>query len=105
MEDFINQLIQAKGLPADIDEEVRKQLVQDMAARAQDLITRRLLEAMPDAAVDEFNRMIDQSATTPQMVQEFVANHVPNRDEITRRALEEFRDLYLGTNGTGSQNK
>ena len=103
MEDFINQLLQAKGLPADLEEDVRKQLVEDMMGRAADLINRRLLEAMSDDSVDAFNELLERDDTTQEMVQAFIAEHVPDKEAVTRHALEEFRDLYLGSDGQTSQ--
>jgi len=97
MDQFIQQLLQDKGLPADLDEAVRKQLVDDLTDRATDLVNRRLVEAMSEEDVKAFGELLDQQPEDGAAVQAFIEAHVPEKQDIAARALLEFRSLYLGS--------
>jgi len=96
MEEFVQQLLQDQGVPQDLDPEVRTELASELTNRLSDFLNRRLIDAMSDEAVDEFNNLLDDESADPARVQEFVANHVPNQQQVTTAALREFRQLYLG---------
>jgi Protein of unknown function (DUF5663) len=93
--EFIQQVMAEQNLPADLDPEVRAQYEADITEHAMALINRRLIDAMPDQAVEHFNALLD-SDPSAQAVQEFVERNVPNREHVAAQALLEFRKLFLG---------
>lgn len=96
MDQFINQLLQDQGVPADLDPEVRTQLVAELTNRAADFVNKRLIEAMSDEAVAHFETLIDEDPVDPLKIQDFIATNVPDKETIASKALLEFRALYLG---------
>jgi hypothetical protein len=52
---------------------------------------------MDDAAVTEFEQLIDAEQPDQAALNTFVKNHVPNHDEIVAATLIEFRASYLGS--------
>lgn len=96
MDDFIKQLIAEQGVPEDLDPEVRAQLEANLARRAVALVDKRLIDAMPESALPGFNELLDHPDTTPEQLQAYVAEHVPDVTAVTGQALAEFRSLYLG---------
>lgn len=96
MEQFIQQLLKDQGVPDSLDGEVRKQLVEELTGRATDFVNRRLLEAMSEEAVEQFNSLLDEEPVDPNKIQQFIATHVPDKERVAAAALYEFRTLYLG---------
>jgi hypothetical protein len=96
MDDYINQLMQMQGVTENVDPEVRAELFADLQQRAVDFMNRRLLDAMDDTTVDEFQKLLDSNPTDPAVVQKFIEERVPNRDQVATDALIEFRNLFLG---------
>jgi hypothetical protein len=96
MDEYIKQLLTDAGVPESTDPEVRQQLESDLLARAHDLINRRLIDAMSDQDAEAFGNLVDESQGNMEVLQQFVDDHVPNRDKVIGAALLEFRALYLG---------
>lgn len=92
---FIEQLLKDKGLP-ELDESVHQQLVSDLSTRLVDFINRRLINAMDDESVKQFNELLEREPVDPAAVQEFISTHVPNKVQVTADAMAEFRALYIG---------
>ncbi|MDB5166130.1 MAG: hypothetical protein JWM37_202 [Candidatus Saccharibacteria bacterium] len=96
METFILQLLSEKGLPADLDEAVQEQLIHDLSERASNLVNKRIIESLSDEDATALEHLVDTQPENAEAFQQFIAEHVPNQQEITTRALLEFRALYLG---------
>lgn len=96
MEDYVQKLLTDQGVSADVDPEVRQELANELTARINDFLNRRLLDAMSDSAVKEFEALMDSEQLDANKVHEFVAANVPNVQEVTNQALFDFRLLYLG---------
>jgi hypothetical protein len=96
MEQYIQQLLQEQGVPSDLDPEVRTELVGQVTMRVSNFVNQRLLDAMSDESVDEFNKLLDDDSFDQARAEAFVNEHVPNKDSVVANALVEFRQLYLG---------
>ncbi len=97
MDQFIQQLLTDKGIPQDLDEETKQQLVHDLSDRAADLINKRLVESMTPEAVEGLDKLLDENPD-PVAAQNYISSNVPNAEQVTTQALLEFRALYLGAN-------
>jgi hypothetical protein len=95
IDQFVEDLIKEKGLPADLDSEVRQQLVNNLTERVANLINRRLIDALPDEKVTELEKLVDTNPQDAQAFQKFMADNVPNQEQVIAAALLEFRGLYL----------
>lgn len=96
MDEFLRQLLIDKGLPEDIDPEVRSQLLRDLSSRAADLINRRLIDALSEQDVAMLDKLIDEKPDDANAYLQFINDHVADKENITASALLEFRALYLG---------
>jgi hypothetical protein len=96
MDEYIQQLLQDAGLPESTDPEVREQLTMDLTARANDLMNRRLIDAMSDEDAEAFDKLLDEQPENIEAMQQFITDHVSNREQVVGAALLEFRALYLG---------
>ena len=92
---YAEQLLKDKNIP-ELDDAIHKQLVSDLSNRLIDFINRRVVESMPAEAVNEFNKLLD-GQPSPDQVQEFINNNVPDKDKIILNAMIEFRAAYIGT--------
>src|SRR4051812_2995593 len=95
IDEFVEDLMKQKGLPADLDPEVRKQLVSNLTDRVVKLINRRLIDALPDEKVGELEKLVDQNPSDSSAVQKLIEENVPNKDKVVAAALIEFQGLYL----------
>lgn len=96
LDEFIEEILKEKGLPPNMDPEVRKRLVSDMKTRVNDLINNRIIDNMNDKQLDEFNKLID-TKPDEKTVQDFIDKNVSNKQQVATAALIEFKQLYLGT--------
>lgn len=96
MDQFIQQLLHDQGVSDSLDPAVREQLVHELTGRATDFVNRRLIDAMSDETVEQFNALLDDDSLDPAKAQQFVEANVPNKDQVVAAALVEFRALYLG---------
>ncbi|MDR2063356.1 MAG: hypothetical protein LBQ02_00995 [Candidatus Nomurabacteria bacterium] len=92
---YINMLLDARGLK-DVDADTRKELFNELRVKLNDYINMALLGEIPE---DQLNR-IEQAFETGVDEGQKVLNDVINElgisiEEITTKALSEFRNLYL----------
>jgi hypothetical protein len=95
-EQFVKQLLQEKGLPDNLDPEVYNKLVSDLSERVEKLINQRILEALNDEQLDQFEGLVNNDPGNKEALQKFIEENVADREQITMSALMEFKDLYLG---------
>jgi hypothetical protein len=96
MDQFIDKLLQEQGVPDDLDPQVRQELAAELTSRAVDFMNRRLVDAMDENALNDFQALLDTDPTDPAVVQDFITAHVADRDKVIAKALIEFRSIYLG---------
>lgn len=96
MDEYIEQLLKDAGVPEATDPAVKKQLTADLTARANDLVNRRLIDAMSDEDAAAFDKLLDEQSDNVNAMQQFITDHIPNREKVVGAALLEFRALYLG---------
>jgi hypothetical protein len=93
LREFLVGMIKEKRLSVSSDE-VMEQLIADMSQRLMDLIDRDVLNAMSESNVDKLNTMLDEEASDTE-VQQFIAESVPDLDQVTARTMTRFRNAYL----------
>jgi hypothetical protein len=98
MDEYIRQLLTEADVPEDLDPEVRNQLENDLKERVSDLISRRLIDAMSLPDAEEFNRLLESQPENLEAMQQFISDHVLDKDRVTAAALLEFRALYTNAN-------
>lgn len=96
LEEYVKQLLKEKGLPDNLEPAVHEQLVKDLTLRLTNLINKRLVEAMNDEQLKQFETLMDSQPDNPEALQQYIEENVANKQQVTSAALLEFRQLYLG---------
>jgi hypothetical protein len=94
---YIEQMLTDKGV-TDIEEPVRKQLVNDLSQRLVDFINKRLIDSMPDEDVKTLSSLLDENPQDTQKIQSLIDSKVPEKETVAASAMVEFRTMYLGAN-------
>jgi len=93
LDEFIDKLIAEKSFE-NIDGETMAQMKEDLMSRIEDRINAAILEAMPEDKLEDFNKILDSG--TPENIQKFTQENIPNAEEVIAKALVSFRERYLG---------
>lgn len=93
LETFIDKLIEEKGLEY-LDEETLEQIRKDLLGRLEDRINATILENMPPANLEEFEKKLDDEASNEE-IQTYCAEKIPNLQEIIAAELLVFKQTYI----------
>lgn len=93
LDTFVDNLLTEKGLGAQ-EKEILSQLKADLMSRVEDTINATLVQKLPAEKLADFEKLLDQSASTQEM-QNFCKKNVPNLDEEIATVLLQFRNTYL----------
>jgi len=91
---FAENLLQEKDLE-NIDQKTRDIMREELVDRLEKVTNRVLVDNLPEDKLDEFESMIDKSAT-PAELQKFISDNVPDIENKLIDAYFDFRRLYLG---------
>lgn len=97
MDEYIQQLLNDAGVPESTDSGVLDQLKADLIARSNEFVNRQLIDALSDEDAVAFDKLLDEKPDDIMAIQQFITDHIPNKDQVVGAALLEFRALYLGT--------
>lgn len=97
MDDFVNQLLKDINVPDSMDPEVKKEMTEELRNRADKFVLSRMLDAMSDQDLDEFDKLSAEKPDDADSLRQFLDNHVPEKDRVMAAALLEFRAAFLGT--------
>lgn len=92
---FAEGLLIEKGL-GEMEPEVKEEMVEDLLERINAFVDRAALESLPQEKLEELDQMIDNNTATAENVAELIKTSGQNTDEMVAKALEKFRDIYLG---------
>lgn len=95
LEQFVDQLIKEKNFPKDLDEAVKKQIKKDLMFRLNDYINAKLVAALPEKEVEEFEKLLEKKASQEE-VQKFFQDKIPNLSTFLSQVFLDFRKTYLG---------
>ena len=90
---FAQKLLEEKKFDA-VDPEVFKQLKADLVDRLEDRMNMIILKNMPEEKLGEFEALLENGPA--EDLQNFVAENVPNLQEVLSTELMAFRKTYLG---------
>ena len=96
MDDYIQRLMQEQGIPGGLDPEVRAELTAELTDRAISFMNQRLVSAMTDDVANRGAEVAANGQTGDEVLQKFIEENVPNKDQVLAMALSDFRTLYLG---------
>ena len=93
--EFIEDLLKEKGISID-DEEAKKEVIADMAAKLQEEINRALVESLPEEKAKELAKKIDDPNFTEAKIAEFIKDSGVDIAKITEETKNKFREFYMG---------
>lgn len=96
MDEFIDQLLKDQGVPGSVPDDVYQQLKSDLTNRLVDMINQRMVETLSEDALKKFEDILDNHPDDTAMMQAFIDENVPEKEQIAARTMLEFRTLYLG---------
>ena len=94
MQDFVNKLVDEKNYE-DLDPEVREQIVKDVNERLENTINAKVVAALSDEQITEFEALLDKNASSEEVLA-FIGKSIPNGEEFLTQVLVDFKKSYLG---------
>jgi len=92
LDDFVERLIEEKGLNS-LDDEVLKQLKNDLSSRLEDRINAAILSALPPRKIEDFEKILEQGSADE--IQSFCSKNILDLDQLVASELMNFRQTYL----------
>lgn len=93
--EFVSDLLDQRGV-TDLEEDVRKHLIDEMTEMLLDKIDRAAIGALPEDKAIELADGLDKGTIKPEDVTKFMQDAGLNLEEISLITMMQFRDLYLG---------
>lgn len=90
---FLERLIADKH-SQEMPEKLKEDMIADLYSRLLHHLLLSYMQVLPDESAEAFEKMMDSepdSVTT----QKFLQDNIPNLDEVTKKSLQEFRNVYL----------
>ena len=89
LDEFISELLEARGVEETLENHA------ELLEKVNDKIDRAILAALPGEALDRMEGALEDGSATENMVKNLVEGSGINVEEITIKALEDFRDEFL----------
>jgi hypothetical protein len=93
IQQFLDQLLLEQGFSKE-SPEVLQELREDLEKRMNYHLDMAVASAIPEDKIDEFNAVLESESE--EKIKEFITQHVPDLQSVMTKALESFRDIYLG---------
>ncbi len=94
VDDFIEQLLQDKGL-TDLDPETREELKKEMTDRLLDQINRAAIMQLSEEKATELADRLEQEDFTNEKMTEFMENSGVDLTQVAIETMLQFRNYYL----------
>ena len=95
LEEFIDELIKQKPLPAENAEELNT-LKEKSITALDDKISDAIFGSLSSAQLSEFNQLLDSDEDSPEIYQDFFEKAGINLKSIMTNTMEEFSKEFLG---------
>lgn len=95
LEQYANNLLIERGT-LELDPGLVEAMKGDLLDRLERLSTQTMLAALTDTDREEFEKMVDAGAS-PEELQAFASQKVPDLSDRLTEALIRFRQVYLGS--------
>lgn len=92
---FALSLLDEKGF-ADLEPLEQQKMVTELVPRIEAFVTQELYFALPDEQSSKLDQMVDLDGASAEQVQQLYQEAGVDMGEVISKALDDFRDLYLG---------
>lgn len=92
---FAKGLLVEKGL-TDLDADTEADMINDLVQRLVFFVNEAIVEALPEEKRKELNVLVEADNVTEESMDEIIRSAGIDIDEVTREAMEKFREIYLG---------
>lgn len=93
---FAKGLLIEKGF-TDLDEATEADMVKDLVQRIVFFVNQSIVLALPEEKQKELEDLADD--VTEEKIDEIIRSAGVDAEEVTRGAMEKFREIYLGDGG------
>lgn len=90
---FLDSCLYDKGIK-DIDEDLKAQMIQDLAVRLQDWLIQAIMKYLDTKQVKEVEKLLEQKASQ-EILMSFLASKIPNLNKIFDAEMAEFKKAYI----------
>ena len=98
---YVNTLFDQEGF-AEMTEETRKQMIPQFMAEAERRIGIAVLPELSEESAKEFVKLAEDEDVTPEKINAFLQENVPNFKEVVQKTLKdftvEFKEIMKGLN-------
>ena len=92
--DFLKQLLKDAGQTG-LSGEVEKQMLNDLSVRLEDRLILAAMEKLTPPQQDDLSKMAERNES-PDAMRIFLEKNIPNYEQVFAKAMEDFREVYLG---------
>lgn len=98
---FIENLLKDANITP-LDDAMKEEMIGQIYVKLDNFITTTVIENLPPEHMGEFIKMNEENRPREE-VDKFMAEKIPNSQDVFAKAFLNFRDLYLGNIGVGTQ--
>jgi hypothetical protein len=91
---YLKQMLADAG-QVDLGADLENQMIEDLNSRLEDRLILVAMENLPQDKQEELTAMAEDKESSKSL-EEYVKNNIPNWEEVFARALQDFRETYLG---------
>lgn len=93
VQSFLESLLNDAGMT--LDESLKGEMINELYARLDNFITSTIIDTMPQDKIEDFISLNEQKKPKEE-IEKFIADNIPNAQEVFAKAFTDFRSLYLG---------
>lgn len=93
LRDFLSSIITDAGIT--VDETTHNQVIKELFVQLDNYMLSTIVEELPADKLEEFTKMAEENKPREEL-QKYIAENIPNSQEVFARTLIDFKDLYLG---------
>lgn len=102
LEVFVEQMIEEKGIGV-TDEEVRKEIKEDLKERMIYQVNRAILAALPEQQFEQVRAKLEDGTITPEELNRLTEEAGVDMAKITQDVMIKFREAYLNIPEQGTE--
>lgn len=102
LEVFVEQMIEEKGIGV-TDEEVRKEIKEDLKERMIYQVNRAILAALPEQQFEQVRSKLEDGTITPEELNRLTEEAGVDMAKITQDVMIKFREAYLNIPEQGTE--
>lgn len=96
---FLESLLDDAGMKG-MDKDTHERMIKELFVRLDNYLATVIVDHLSDEDIDEFVKMNEEKKPQEE-IQKFLAEKLPNAQQVFAQAFAGFRELYLGNVAVG----